>query len=246
MKRLTAVALMVVAMALPACAQRSASRGGFSGHSGQVFHGRSNGSVSNRFAGSSSSTGSRSLSMARGVQRRGAGNLSARPGYNPRPAYNRSWRYRRPYASPYGAGIPFGVPGWIGPGFLGYSDSIGYDDQSASPGDAAQGYDAQPAEPWQAPEQGPPAPSSPYQPTSDQSHDQALTSPGTDTEEAVTLVFKDGRPAEQIHNYALTRTALYVLDQRHRDIPLDQLDLAATVTVNQDAGVDFHLPDAPK
>jgi hypothetical protein len=35
---------------------------------------------------------------------------------------------------------------------------------------------------------------------------------------------------------------LYVRDQRHRDIPLDQLDLDATQKVNHDAGVDFQLP----
>ena len=44
---------------------------------------------------------------------------------------------------------------------------------------------------------------------------------------AVTLVFKDGRPSEQIHNYLLTRTTLYVQDQHRRDIALDQLDLSA-------------------
>jgi hypothetical protein len=58
-------------------------------------------------------------------------------------------------------------------------------------------------------------------------------------------VFKDGRPSEQIHNYALTRTDLFVLDQRHRDIPLDELDLAATAKVNHDAGVEFHIPALP-
>jgi hypothetical protein len=60
--------------------------------------------------------------------------------------------------------------------------------------------------------------------------------------EAVTLVFKDGRPPEQIHNYILTRTTLFVRDQHARKIPTDQLDLAATAKVNQDAGVDFQLP----
>ena len=67
-----------------------------------------------------------------------------------------------------------------------------------------------------------------------------------ESEDAVTLVFKDGRPSEQIHNYILTRTTLYVRDQHHRDIPLDQLDFAATQKLNRDAGVDFQLPEAPK
>jgi len=62
------------------------------------------------------------------------------------------------------------------------------------------------------------------------------------TASAVTLVFKDGRPAEQIHSYILTRTTLYVRDQHHRDIPIDQLDLAATQRLNHDAAVDFQTP----
>jgi hypothetical protein len=62
-------------------------------------------------------------------------------------------------------------------------------------------------------------------------------------EEAVTLVFKDGRPSEQIHNYMLTQTTLTVMTGgRHRDIPVDELDLAATEKANHEAGVEFHLP----
>jgi len=67
-------------------------------------------------------------------------------------------------------------------------------------------------------------------------------SPEPDAESAVTLVFKDGRPAEQIHNYMLTRTTLYVRDERHREIPVDELDLAATAKANREAGVDFEVP----
>ncbi len=66
------------------------------------------------------------------------------------------------------------------------------------------------------------------------------------SEDAVTLIFKDGRPPEQIHNYVLTRTTLFVGDQRRRAIPTDQLDLVATARVNQEAGVDFQLPEAPR
>jgi hypothetical protein len=70
--------------------------------------------------------------------------------------------------------------------------------------------------------------------------------PAPTREEAVTLIFKDGRPPEQIHNYLLTRTTLFVGDQGRRAIPTDQLDLVATAKVNQDAGVDFQLPNALK
>jgi hypothetical protein len=60
--------------------------------------------------------------------------------------------------------------------------------------------------------------------------------------EAVTLVFKDGRAPEKIYNYALTRTTLYVTDGRRREIPVAALDLAATEKVNRAAGVRFQLP----
>jgi hypothetical protein len=62
----------------------------------------------------------------------------------------------------------------------------------------------------------------------------------------VTLIFKDGRSPEQIQNYMLTRTTLYVQETRLREIPVDQLDLPATQKVNKDAGVDFQLPGARK
>jgi hypothetical protein len=62
----------------------------------------------------------------------------------------------------------------------------------------------------------------------------------------VTLVFKDGRPREQIHNYMLTRTTLYVQGKRLREIAVADLDLDATAKVNREAGVDFRLPDSGK
>jgi hypothetical protein len=122
----------------------------------------------------------------------------------------------------------------------GYPDTIGIgdDDTQASPTNAAEGNEAQPDE------QGPPElrpPYPPYPPPNDLPHPSAAA----EGQETVTLIFKDGRPPEQIHNYLLTRTTLYVGDVPHRDIPTAQLDLAATAKVNHDAGVDFHLPVAP-
>jgi hypothetical protein len=122
---------------------------------------------------------------------------------------------------------------------MGYDDT-GYDSSAASPDsapagpDGPYGYDAEsaPQEQW--------APRMPYSSPSN----QAQPSPVPESVEAVTLVFKDGRPPEQIHNYVLTRTTLYVRDQHLRMIPTDQLDLAATAKVNQAEGVDFQLPSA--
>jgi hypothetical protein len=64
-----------------------------------------------------------------------------------------------------------------------------------------------------------------------------------DASNAVTLVFKDGRPSETIHNYALTRTTLYVTDGKPQEIPVADLNLAATEKVNREAGVKFQLPN---
>ncbi|MBW4037325.1 MAG: hypothetical protein HIU91_00365 [Acidobacteria bacterium] len=77
---------------------------------------------------------------------------------------------------------------------------------------------------------------------------RSLASAGTgdgsaDASNAVTLVFKDGRPPETIHNYALTRTTLYVTDSKPREIAVDDLNLPATEKVNREAGVKFQLPD---
>jgi hypothetical protein len=60
---------------------------------------------------------------------------------------------------------------------------------------------------------------------------------------ATTLIFKDGRPPVQIHNYALTANTLYALDGDSRqEIPLSLLNLQVTVEANRAAGVDFALP----
>jgi hypothetical protein len=57
------------------------------------------------------------------------------------------------------------------------------------------------------------------------------------------LIFKDGRPPQKVHNYALTGSTLYALDGDLREeIPLALLDLPATVETNRAAGVDFSLP----
>lgn len=234
MSRLTAVALIVVGLAIPACAQRAASRGGFSGHAAPASRGGFSAPAPNRFAGSPRDTGSRPLVMVRGSQRGGPGNSIARH------AYTGDSRNRRPYRSPYERRFPYALPG-IGPYFIGYPNDIGYDDSSAAPDYGPEGYGPQGYD-TQGDEQGQQEPPIPHRPEYDQPHQP----PVLGSEEAVTIVFKDGRPPEQIHNYVLTRTTLYVGDQHHRDIPIDQLDLAATVKVNHDAGVDFRLPDSPK
>ena len=173
--------------------------------------------------------------MGPGLRRNGPTNYAAHP------AYSAVSPYRRSYLPPYHSRVHFVVPfgnGWIGPGFLGYPGTIGYPDTT--------GYDdsATPsnyAEPYQS-DESQPTPSNPYPASVELSHPSSTL----ESEDAVTLVFKDGRNPLQVHNYLLTRTTLYVRDQHPRDIPLDQLDLAATQRVNHEAGVDFQLPEVPK
>ena len=242
MKRLAALALIAFMVALPVCAQRSSSHGGFSGHSASASHGGFSGhsaqashsgfsaSAPRRFATAPRSTGSRSMSLARGSQSAGAGNFRVRP------PYTGARHYRRPYVSIYGAGVPYVYPGWIGAYPYGFTDTTDSGDSQASSNAATDGYAAQqPLEPYQPP------PLEPWQPNSVLPHPSSA--PGS--EDTVTLIFKDGRPPEQIHNYLLTRTTLYVGSPYRRDIPTSQLDLDATAKVNHDAGVDFHLPETP-
>jgi hypothetical protein len=60
---------------------------------------------------------------------------------------------------------------------------------------------------------------------------------------ATTLIFNDGRPSKQVHNYALTANTLYALDgDTRQEIPLSLLDVQATIDANRAAGVDFALP----
>ena len=72
---------------------------------------------------------------------------------------------------------------------------------------------------------------------------QMQYAPGSAT--TVILIYKDGRPPEEIQNYLATRSTLTVLDGgRRREIPIDDLNIPATVSANRQTGVDFQLPTA--
>jgi hypothetical protein len=56
------------------------------------------------------------------------------------------------------------------------------------------------------------------------------------------LVFRD-KHVEQVRNYAISGGTLWVLnDSAAKKIPLTQLDIDATVKMNDDRGVDFQIP----
>ncbi|MBB6144805.1 hypothetical protein HNQ77_002761 [Silvibacterium bohemicum] len=243
MRRFSAVALLLTGLALPACAQRGGGHGGgFSGHAASSFHSGFSAPSASGFASAPRFGGSASFRPPAAVP--GFGASAARNFYSAgrapysggRSPYSGSNRYRRGYNSPYFLSSPYFYPGYY-PGYYPWS---GYDslpdssDYAPAANDVQQAYapqqefagDQRPRMPYFGSAQGPSAVQVPQ------------------NEDAVTLVFRDGRPSEQIHNYALTRTTLYVLDEHRRDISVDELDLDATAKVNRDAGVDFQLPIA--
>jgi hypothetical protein len=173
-------------------------------------------------------------------------------------AYTGSTHGRMPYHSPYGrdrrvysaygwAGIPL-WSAWGYPYLPEYWDSPDNDDsQPDSSYAASQPYPDDSADPYyaQPPDQNGPQPRPSYTPWpygSPAAPSSAQPSAASVAELPVTLVFKDGRPPEQIHNYMLTATTLSILDQHYRAIPVDQIDLEATAKLNREAGVEFSLP----
>ena len=65
--------------------------------------------------------------------------------------------------------------------------------------------------------------------------------PDTRPLEATVLVFRDGHQ-QQVSNYAIMGQTLYIFDARTQKIGLGDLDLPATIKLNDDSGIEFHLP----
>ena len=272
MKRPSILALALFALpacALPACAQRG-GHGGFSGgvaHAAPAARSGFSGSGPRGFAGTPHNFASGPRNVAAGSRSFASGPRLA-SGYRgrigapgARPAFYSNNRSRRPFDARYrsgygrgGYGYGLGTGVYLAPYELGYPDTTG----DLNPNDAMVGIDSgapAPAYPDSAPDGSggymmPPPPADPGAPQpypqATQLYPQPQAAPAAplEPEAAVTLIYKDGR-SEQIHNYALTRTTLYVTDkQHHRDIPLDSLDLAATVKTNHEAGVSFQLPQS--
>lgn len=249
MRSLIAVALLAVTPALSAFAQRGGgARGGAVGYSVSLAsHGLAS---SPAFHSSIAPTGHVSF-MGRPQFRSGQFNggryvgVVSRPPApvrapvaNHRPEYpvrRFDDRSRMPYGSIYGMGLPYGLAVW--PSYLdtGYYDNSTYTDpgyatQPAAADYAPESYPTPPAEQAEA------VPTNPYRPA------YQRPQPEPEPETPVTLVFKDGRPTEQIRDYILTRTTLYVQDAHAHEIPVADLDLVAMDKVNKAAGVDFQLP----
>ncbi|WP_158789261.1 hypothetical protein [Granulicella sp. L46] len=149
-------------------------------------------------------------------------------------------------ASGYGSGYGDGGSYDVGP----YQDGSGVaaEGYGAPGGEQVSGaeeppvpYAAEAAEPGSGEGAGV-APGSLVARTSPDARGSSVAQPSLYDNDAVTLIFKDGRAPEKIYNYAMTRTTLYVTDAKRQEIPIAALDLAATEKVNHAAGVRFQLP----
>jgi hypothetical protein len=184
------------------------------------------------------------------------------PGWGDRDRDRNRWPYRRGY----GIGLGYGYGGWPGYPFL-WNDPGFWDNDAADYGDYDAGNGGQYAAYGNPPAEGGygdnadqyPYPSGPapynygggggYPPADESPQGARMSYAGPPyqvnsplPEQAVTVIFNDGRPSEQIHNYLLTSTTLTILDHKYREIPLDQINLAATQATNLADGVDFRVP----
>ena len=60
--------------------------------------------------------------------------------------------------------------------------------------------------------------------------------------DATVLVFRDGHQQE-VSNYAIMGQTLYIFDTRTQKVGLGDLDVPATIKLNDDRGVTFHVPN---
>jgi hypothetical protein len=215
---LSIAALSLILMALPVWAQRS----GGGGHGGGGAHFASRG-------GSGIHSSSSSLGAFHG------GSLGRSSGVRVRigsPYYHRGFDGRRGYYPyyPYWGYYPYG---W-------YDDPLAYHSQGDQDVYADASYPA------------------PYPEDSGLQRDvQALSGkvdrlqadvaarnrPEPDSEPETALVFRD-QHVEEVRNYAISAGAVWVLNaQAAKKIPLVNLDIDATVKMNEDRGVDFQVPE---
>jgi hypothetical protein len=232
---------LIFLVASSALAQHGAASGGHAG--GSFSSGHSFSMASPGFSRSSSSVPAYRPNLAAPARSLYSSPIGPPPFGGTQPVTGRRYPYPtrggyRPYYYSTGAYL---VPGYLGyggyyGGYYGSPDDSSYSDQQAAP--AAADMSAQGPAPDEVYQQAygdmPARP--PYQP-------QAAASAPVPDQPEITVLFKDGRPAQQVQNYAVTRTTLYVLDgERRREIPLDEIDLPQTEKTNRDAGLDFQIP----
>ncbi len=226
MRRWVSIATFsLILLALPVWAQRRGGGGGahFASGGGSAVH--SSGVHSSGMRSSGSFRGG-SFGRSSGVRIR-----TGNPYYNYRGFYGRRGYYSYyPYAGYY----PYGYYGW-------YDDPLAYNTDSEDQDSyAAASYPAPYPEEGGGLQRDVQALNGKIDRL--QADVEARNRPKTDQEPATALVFRD-QHIEEVRNYAIAGETLWVLNaQAAKKIPLAQLDLAATVKMNDDRGVDFQVP----
>lgn len=169
---------------------------------------------------------------------------------------------------PYWPGFPYLLdPNFYNLGLYDWGDSDNsapgsYESDSSQPGsDESGNYEPGSYEPgsyepgsYEPDQDGPPPPYPPPYPNQGPpySNDAPLAQAGAAapavpapalSAQPLTVIFKGGRAPIEVENYLMTAKVLTDLDSEHYEqIPLDQIDLAATKRFNTFAGVDFQIP----
>jgi hypothetical protein len=152
---------------------------------------------------------------------------------------------------PYWSGYPYLFnPNLYNLGLYDWSDSDSsapgnYEPSSYEP-DSLQPYNSVPDEAY---DQNDPAPN--YPPYPNQAYyapNQTAAAAPPAPAQPLTVIFKNSRAAIQIQNYMITAKVLTDLDSEHYEqIPLEEINLAATQNFNKVAGVEFQIPgQAPR
>jgi hypothetical protein len=257
-------AIALLALALPALAQHGATHGGsfgsrgFAGHTS--FSGHSGFSQPSRFAGSFQRNGAFGTSGWRANRPLNFSGLRAPYGtnrYMPGRPSSSSWNSgafrnsdrdrfrdrRRSFANWYAntyPGLGYGYPWLLDPGFYDWNDS----DETASDNSAYEQGAPTPMDAPPYPQEAYAPPNLPAYPTPPRTISAAVPAQPL-SPQALILIFKSGRAPEKVQNYMMTARVLTDLDSQHYEqIPLDQIDLAATQRANSAAGVEFQVPGA--
>jgi hypothetical protein len=191
----------------------------------------------NRFAPGRPSYDSRAVNASRSFnQDRDRGRNPDRDRFDARRRQFQNWAVN---TYPYWPGYPYlfdpnaynlGLYNW------GDSDDSAYDNSQAG----SYGPDQADDDPNVPAPLYPPYPNQGYYAPAEQS----IAAP-TVSEEPLTVIFKSGRAPIKVQNYLMTSRVLTDLDSQHYEqIPLDQIDLAATRRINTAAGLDFQVPGA--
>ncbi len=160
----------------------------------------------------------------------------ARPGFSSRFFPLRSGGHHREYGGYGAAWFPYGAPYWDDDGY--FWDEPSYqqpaDYQQLAPATSPQVVVVQDKEPRQ------PAP--PPEPPKLIEVPQSKEAPAAKPQPPTLFVLKGGERLES-RNYVLTAQYLQIqVGRRRREIPLDTLDLDATIAANHERGIELTIP----